>query len=359
MRQPMLTSRQDAPPGPPARGTVSAEYLRMLAYAAEARGLAPAEIFSSEGIDPTILDRRGARVAMEPVSRAWDQIVRRLQDPLFGLQLVETLPFGAGDILDYLVRSSGTAGEAMRLLIRYAPLMSDADHLALNVSGREARVMFRTAGDVPHTCEMIVGLFARRSRELFGSSWSLMHVSFAHESLGPTAAYDRAFQAPVFFGMPFNEAVFRRDLIDVPMIGADPRLNAILKAQAEGFLSALGPPPSPPTFMETVEQALMNGLSEGDVTLTRLADHLGLNTRTVQRRLRDMGATHRGVVRKLRLDIAARSLAGPQASQRQIARALGYSGTGAFHRAFKSWSGMTPGEVRARGAGKRTRPRKR
>ena len=70
----------------------------------------------------------------------------------------------------------------------------------------------------------------------------------------------------------------------------------------------------------------------------------------MQRRLRDAGLTHRGVVRKLRLDLAARSLAEPAISQRQIAQALGYSGAGAFHRAFKRWSGMTPGQVRQRGS---------
>ena len=50
--------------------------------------------------------------------------------------------------------------------------------------------------------------------------------------------------------------------------------------------------------------------------------------RTVQRRLREAGVTHRDVVRKLRLDLASRSLAGAKVSQRQLARALGYSGAG-------------------------------
>jgi AraC-like DNA-binding protein len=160
--------------------------------------------------------------------------------------------------------------------------------------------------------------------------------------------------------MPFDEVVFSRDLMDHRMPGADPRLNRILTAQAEELLSTISPPPRPPTFVETVEQALVNGLAEGDVTLTRLADHLGLSARTVQRRLREMGVTHRSLVRTLRLEMAARSLMGAgggggEVSQGKIARALGYSGAGSFHRAFKSWAGVTPGQARARSRGPSSR----
>jgi AraC-like DNA-binding protein len=319
----------------------------MLAMATEARGLAPSRIFASSGIDPTVLERRGARVALAPVSRAWDQIVQRLDDPLFGLQLVDMVPFGAGDLLDYLVRSSATIGQALEQLVRYAPLMNDADRFTLEVSGHQARMRFHTTGNRPYNREMLFGLFARRSRELYGQAWSLDRVSLTHGPLGPKAAYDRLLQAPVHFGMPVDEAVFSRDLLAQPMPGADQRLHAILKVQAEGLLATLSPRAPAPSFIETVEQALVSGLAQGDVTLTRLSDHLGLSARTIQRRLRDLGVSHRGLVRQLRHELAARSLGAPL-SQGQIARSLGYSGAASFHRAFKSWSGMTPGQVRAR-----------
>ena len=321
----------------------------MVAWGVEAQGLSPAKIFAAVGIDPGILGQRGTRVAIAPIIRAWEQIVGRLKDPLSGLRLADALPFGTGDILDYLLRSAATAGDALRVLARYAaPLMNDADHMALMVSGDEARMRFGSAGNVPYTCEVIGGIFARRARELFGPTWSLRAASFAHQSQGPRAVYDRVFQAPVHFGMPWSEVVFDRQLLDLPMPEADARLHAILASHADELLSVLEPRP-PATFVEAVEQALVQGLAEGDATLTRVSDELGMSARTVQRRLRDVGLSHREVLRKLRLELAARALLGPQPNQREIARALGYSGNGAFHRAFKRWSGMTPGEIRAGG----------
>jgi AraC-like DNA-binding protein len=100
--------------------------------------------------------------------------------------------------------------------------------------------------------------------------------------------------------------------------------------------------------MDTVRRTLEDGFDERDLTLTGLAEHLDISTRTLQRRLRAAGVTHRSLLRALRQELAARSLA-TGASQRQIARALGYSGAAAFQRAFKRWSGKSPGQLRRPG----------
>jgi AraC-like DNA-binding protein len=320
----------------------------MLAWGMEAQGLAPPAVFAAAGVDPAVLGQRGARIPIEPVVRTWEQIVRRFDDPLVGLRLAEALPFGTSDILDYLVRSTGTVEQALRTVARYvAPLIISSDQMALVMSGNEARMRIRTGG-LPQMRELSIGIFARRSRELFGPNWSLRSVSFTHSRRGPSAAYDRLFQAPVHFDMPINEAVFSREHMSVRMPDADPGLNAILTAQADEFAASMAPTPSPSSFVDAVEDAISRGLVEGDATLTRVADHLRLSPRTVQRRLRQAGLTHRAVLDRMRLDLAGRALAGPRLSQREIARALGYAGSGAFHRAFKRWSGMTPGEARTR-----------
>ncbi|HVZ87448.1 MAG TPA: AraC family transcriptional regulator [Polyangia bacterium] len=355
--RPRISQPAPAPPRSNGTGTVSTEYLRLMALGMETCGLSLAPIFAATGIDPAILDRRGARVPHEPVEQVWAMAAEQLGDPSCGLAMVEALPFGAGDLLDYLILSSATVADALTKLTRYEPLLCDSDRSRVVVSGNLASIRFGSAHALPYPREMVVGLFARRSREMFGPTWSLKHVSFTHEPLGPAARYERVFQVPVYFGMPVDEAVFARDLLQMPMQAADARLNAILTDQAEGLLSSIAPPPPRATFVETVQQAVRHGLTEGNFTLTRLAEHLGMSARTLQRRLQGEGLTHRELVRGLRHDLAARALDAP-VSQGQIARALGYSGAGSFHRAFKSWAGMTPGEQRGgRPRTRRARPR--
>ena len=335
---------------PPARAvapipTVSSDSLRVLAAGTEARGLDAGPIFAACGIDPAILGRRGARVGAAPVAEAWKRVNQRFRDPMFALTICEALPLGAVSPLDYLVLSSADVGTGLAQIARYAPLLSDTEILTLIVDGNETRLRYQNRFEVPFAIEMIVGIFARRARDLFGPNWSIKRICFAHAALGSRATYDRICQAPVFFDMPFTEVVFSRELTTVPMPGADARLSAILVGDAEAALSAVARPANTPSFIDTVKQVLHDGLHERDLTLTRLADQLGISTRTLQRRLRGAGVTHRSLVRDVREDVANQSLA-TRASQGHIARTLGYSGPGAFQRAFKRWSGMTPGQIR-------------
>jgi len=349
---PNATANAHFAPGAPAVAptpTVSSESLRVLAAGAEARGLDVAPIFAASGIDPAILGRRGARVGAGPVAEAWRRVNRRFRDQQFPLTICEALPLGAVSPLDYLVLSSADVGTGLAQIARYAPLLSDTEILTLIVNGSEAHIRYHNRFEVPYAIEMIVGIFVRRARDLFGPSWSIKRVCFAHPALGSRATYDRICQAPVFFDMPFTEVVFARELTKAPMPGADPRLSAILVGDAEAALSAVVRPANTPSFIDSVKRVLQDGLHERDLTLTRLADQLGISTRTLQRRLRGAGVTHRSLVRHVREDVANRSLA-TRASQGHIARTLGYSGPGAFQRAFKRWSGMTPGQIRRKPA---------
>ena len=346
MRQLMSNLRHKTKAAPVAgNATVSSEYLRLVKAGAEARGLDIAPIFAACEIERAILRRRGARVSARCAAEVWKRTTARLGDPNFALTIAESIPLGAINLIDYLVLSSQDVRQGLDRVARYSPLMSDAEHLTLIVEGNEARFRFQNGNGIPYPIEMVVGIFARRARDLFGPTWSLKRVSFAHAAQGPRAVYDRMCQAPVQFEMPFTEAVFARDLLDQKMAGADARLNAIFMAEADAALGALKADVGAPTFIDTVRQVLAEGLYEQDFTLTRLADRLGVSSRTLQRRLNAAGVTHRGLVRGVRQDLATRSLA-TRVSQGQIARTLGYSGPGSFLRAFKRWSGMTPGQHR-------------
>jgi len=319
-------------------GSVSTEYLRLMEAGTEARGLRLAPLLAASGIDPAVLQQRGARVSHDPVERLWSQVAERLRDPLFALKLASDIPFGSGDLIDYLLGSSANVGDALQRLTRYMPLLCGGDRSRVVISGELASLRFQPPGELPYQCELAVGLFVRRSRETFGPSWRIKHVSFRHAPLGPSASYDRVFQVPVHFGMPFEEAVFARDLLSLPLAGADARLTSILAAQAEAMLAALRPPAPQVSFLDSVQRAIQDGLVQGDSSLSSVAERLSLSPRTLQRRLRAGGISHRHLLQQLRQDLARRALDEP-VSQGHIARTLGYASAATFHRAWRSWPG--------------------
>jgi AraC-like DNA-binding protein len=81
--------------------------------------------------------------------------------------------------------------------------------------------------------------------------------------------------------------------------------------------------------------------------LEAVAAHLHISPQTLRRHLREEGTSFQELKDQLRRDIAIYHLGRADLSLQQIAEQLGFSEPSAFHRAFKKWTGVTPGAYRA------------
>ena len=61
----------------------------------------------------------------------------------------------------------------------------------------------------------------------------------------------------------------------------------------------------------------------------------------------DEGESYRNILDDLRRDLAIGLLSDSTKNLAEIADMLGFSETSAFHRAFKKWTGIRPGEYRS------------
>jgi AraC-like DNA-binding protein len=78
-----------------------------------------------------------------------------------------------------------------------------------------------------------------------------------------------------------------------------------------------------------------------------IASRLGTSPRTLQRRLREEEQTsHKQLLDEIRHALALRYLDTEGLSIGEAAFLLGFSEPSAFHRAFKRWTGATPGAYR-------------
>ena len=91
---------------------------------------------------------------------------------------------------------------------------------------------------------------------------------------------------------------------------------------------------------------ILRGLTRGHFQLRDCARALGLSTRTLERRLSELGAVFRDEVDSVRREHAGRVLRAT-ASVDEAAVLLGYSERASFHRACVRWFGKTPAQVRA------------
>jgi AraC-like DNA-binding protein len=107
------------------------------------------------------------------------------------------------------------------------------------------------------------------------------------------------------------------------------------------------PKPAPSARVRReVERRLEEVLESGEVGIERIARDLGWGRQTLYRRLKAEGTTYERVLDGLRRRLALRFVRDEGLPVKEAAYRLGFSDPAAFSRAFKRWTGSSPGEMR-------------
>ena len=181
--------------------------------------------------------------------------------------------------------------------------------------------------------------------ELCGPGWTPSEVFFPHGKPSNVDPYRRFFRAPLRFDSEFCALRFPVHWLERPVQDADPARLRIAEKEAEA--AGRG------ELLQQVYRALRVLLLDGKSSGNDVARMLAMHRRTLNRRLEAEGATFQEVLDTVRFEVARELLADTQVPIDDVAAALGYAGVSPFLRAFRRWSGATPGRWR------RTAPRAR
>ena len=145
------------------------------------------------------------------------------------------------------------------------------------------------------------------------------------------------------FGAPVSSLKFEPSALRWPGREASPRLHETLLGEAEDVLGELTP-----SVPQHVARVVADRFRGGVPTLGEVSASLAMSQRTLQRNLESEGTTFLEVVDAVRRRLALAHLASGALTLHEISFLLGYSDPSAFSRAFKRWTGQTPGDYRSR-----------
>jgi len=118
--------------------------------------------------------------------------------------------------------------------------------------------------------------------------------------------------------------------------------DSLTETKARRLLSS-----SPDGEFKTALLTVLKGYrSAGWLTIGDVAKLAELSVRTLQRKLAEEGADFSDVVEQVRHELAVDLLENTDVTLTEIAGELGYSTLPNFSRAFKRWTGTSPGEFR-------------
>lgn len=321
---------------------------------AEARGVRTAEVLRRAGVAREVLDAPDARVPATAAMAIWQALRERTGDPALQLFAPAALPFGAYRVIDYLVAASTTVGDGVRRFARYFGIISETVSLDIEDRNGEHRLWLATAGDgrvPPVYVDYVFSALVTRIRMRIRPELRVHRVELRQPRPADPEPYERVFQAPVRFDAPADCLCFSEEEWRAPTAMADEALARLLEDHAR--MIAPRAEERSGGFRADVLRALTATLPDGG-SAAAVARVLHVSVRTLQRKLTSEGTTFRDVLDAAKSQLAQAYLADPRVSVGEVAMLLGFSDASSFNRAFRRWTGRTPGRWRRperRGAG--------
>jgi len=181
-------------------------------------------------------------------------------------------------------------------------------------------------------------------RQRFPGGCDLLSVSLTGDKPEDIVPFEQFFGCPVTFESVYPGLIFDGETIHRSSVGALPEhFHAMRQQQYSAFSTVTG---SGDPFLKSLQSVLLKAIPEGGATLPKVAQGMNLSTRTLQRRLADYKLSYQALHDAVREQLARRYLSRTSLMLSEIPLLLGYSDQSAFNRAFRSWTGMTPGRFR-------------
>lgn len=154
------------------------------------------------------------------------------------------------------------------------------------------------------------------------------------------------FGCPPRFGAERTRAAIETRWLDAPVVRDEAALESLLRCAPADLLSRRA---WDTTVADQVRHTLRRALRDG-ARLPELAEvsaRLAVSPATLRRRLHAEGTSFQELKDTVRRDTALAALAEGRERIAELAARLGFSEDTAFHRAFRRWTGATPGAYRA------------
>lgn len=314
--------------------------------AAQRLGVARADVLAAAGIAPQELERE--RWPIDHITRLWHAAVRCTQDPSFGLQAGAVVGPGSFNVVSYILQSAPTLREAIGSVQQFQRLISDGGRFQLIAGESASWVVYHPRQGVlafsPHQLEAVLAAVVSFCRWVTGTAATPLRAQFSHAAVGPLTGYRNALLCPVEFEQAFSGLLLANELLDRPLPQADAQLASVHRQYAQARLAALS---ASGGFVDPLRQWIATQLAGSVPTRDQAALALGMTPRTLARRLQLEGLHFSALVDEARRQRACEAVGQTQRGFADIAQSLGFAEASVFHRAFKRWTGLTPGQWRA------------
>ncbi|MGH1370879.1 MAG: AraC family transcriptional regulator [Cellvibrionaceae bacterium] len=325
------------------RHTVASHFARCHLDNGVSNGLNPDELLGYASLSPALLQQQGSRIAPKQLARLMLKIMRDCDDEFLGLS-AQPCRLGVFRLLCERLISCSTLLEAMQETQRFYDLIDRGIGFELIDRGDEVQVTIvrqQAEKDVDHILiEYLLLVWHRFPSWLIGQVIPLKKVQFDFAEPAHAEEYRLLYPGPREFNCSSNSLIWPKAVLQLPIHRTAEQLKRYMtQVPLQWFRKQRFSDHQTERVMQLLEQSS----NPHQTTLEDIAEQLHMTSRTLRRKLTAEGSRFQQMKDDLRRDQAIYWLSQEGISINEAGEKVGYTETASFIRAFKGWTGMSPG----------------
>jgi AraC-like DNA-binding protein len=323
----------------------------------------PADLFADLDVREESLGDPAARLPVATIVALVERARTLTKEPVLGWYIGQHMRVSAYGFLGFAAMSASTVGEALDLATRFAPTITGALDLRLDVEGMTAALTIGERADLGPARDavvlaLVVGIW-QIGRVLAGRPIAgRVEFAFPMPPYAPRLAVLAPDVSPhTRFGAAANRMVFDAEVLGWPLVMADPAATRLAREQCERELASIQGDAQLLTRVRALlpqqaGRAAKGAAAHGFRSLEEVATEMHLSARTLKRRLASHGIAFTTLLAEAQRERALQLLRSTELSIDEVAERVGYSDVANFTRAFRRWTGVTPAAYRNASSGR-------
>jgi len=331
---------------------MAGEYLLSMREFSLRKGVNAQALLKDTDIDMGTLLNPPRHIPAKDVRQVGTNLVRALDDPFSGaIEFGRSMALSFHGALGIAVHGAKTLMEAIDLLSKYIVTRSGINTVEIEIGTKYAGIILDEVPiDTQERDSDVQGFFNFASlvsienilKELLSDhelpTSTIIHIRF-EEPQG--SAYKDLECDNIVFEQDHYQLLVPMEWVLLPLPGGNSEITLFATAQCEDDLKNY-------SIQELTEEirTILKSAKQGLPSLEEVAAHFFMSPSSLQRRLREKNTSFKQLKTDMLYKKAKDMLADKDMPIEDIAMNLGFSDTSNFNKAFKGWSGLTPGRFR-------------
>ena len=312
-------------------------------------GVAPQAVLEGADLSEEQVEDPATRISYAQIFRVLANAARLATTEDTAIRAGQRMHLSVYGMYGFALMTCAGPKEALDFAARYYPIVGPVASIKFSdcfgVCAWEMEPLVALGLEAPLYRFLVDFLFSTHltlHRDLLGPSLRPLELQAAFPRPSRIEHYERAFGCPIRFGQEANRIRVGNAWLDHTFAQANPATHALVARECEGALRSM-------RFFESAHDSVRSLVAEAPQRYNEMgavAEALGVQERTLRRRLKAEKATFQGILQQTRRDLAVELLSSTDLSNEAIAGRLGFSDATSFRHAFRRWTSATPSDFR-------------